>query len=54
MFDNLSLGRNLRGLITDLNIYSAFFTEEDMKAWTTNCNHDDGDIFAWALKKGPV
>ena len=51
MFDNLSLGRNFRGLMTDLNIYSSFFTEEEMKAWTTSCNHDDGDIFSWAPNK---
>ena len=51
LFDNLSLGKNLRGLITDLNIYSGFFTEEEMKAWTTSCKHDDGDIFAWAPNK---
>ena len=47
MFDNLSLGKNLRGLLSDLNIYSKFFTEKEMKAWTTSCNHDKGDIFAW-------
>ena len=29
LFDNLSLGRNFRGLMTDLNIYSVFFTEEE-------------------------
>ena len=51
LFDNLSFGTNLRGLITDINIYSSFFTEKDMKTWTTSCNHDDGDIFAWAPNK---
>ena len=47
MFDVLEFGRNIRGTFTDLNIYSSFFTEEDMKAWTTSCNKDKGDILAW-------
>ena len=51
MFDKLAVGENLRGLMTDVNIYSSFFTEKDMKAWTSSCNYDDGDIFAWAPKK---
>ena len=45
----------MRGLYTDLNIYSSFFTEEDMIAWTTSCDVAEGDIFSWdASKVKPV
>ena len=54
-FANLEIGNNVRGLYTDLNIYSSFFTEEEMIAWTTSCDVAEGDIFSWdASKVKPV
>ena len=42
-FGILEIGNNVRGLYSDLNIYSSFFTEEEMIAWTTSCNVVGGD-----------
>ena len=36
----------MRGLFTDLNIYSSFFNQEEMLAWS-GCDHKLGDIFGW-------
>ena len=46
-FQNLFIGGNLRGLITDLNIYSSYFDEAAMVEWTRGCTQRNGDIFAW-------
>ena len=46
-FDKMKLLSNVRGLFTDLNVYSEFFEEEQMVTWTTGCNHNDGDIYKW-------
>ena len=46
-FKNLLIGKNLRGLLTDLNIYSSFFDDAAMIAWTKGCAQKKGDIFAW-------
>ena len=51
MFDNVEIGHNFRGLFTDLNIYSSFFKEDDMKDWTSGCSQEGGDIFQWAPNK---
>ena len=51
MFEITKIGANLRGMITDLNIYSTHFEEENMVAWTTKCQHQPGDIFSWDVNK---
>ena len=47
LFELVKIGENFRGLFTELNIYSDFFAEEAMIAWTTRCNPEPGDIFTW-------
>ena len=47
LFANTDIGQNMRGLVTDMNIYSRFFTETEMVTWTTNCGQVEGDIYAW-------
>ena len=51
MFEILEVGNNVRGLYSDLNIYSSFFNEEEMIAWTTSCDVAGGDIFSWDISK---
>ena len=51
LFENLKIGENMRGLFTDLHIYSSFFDKEAMIAWTTGCDQKDGDIFKWDKDK---
>ena len=46
-FKNLLIGGNMRGLITDLNIYSFYFEKDAMVDWTRGCAQKKGDIFAW-------
>ena len=41
------IGRNLRGMFTDLNIFSSYFDTEALIRWTTGCDNSKGDIFAW-------
>ena len=41
----------MRGLFTDLNIYSTFFEADQLVEWTTGCQHADGDIFTWDRNK---
>ena len=50
-FENVQIGRNMRGFITDVNIYASFFDENDMIQWTRKCDYPAGDIFAWNTKK---
>ena len=50
-FKNLNIGQNLRGQITDLNVYSSFFDEDAMIEWTTGCKERKGDIFSWDATK---
>ena len=47
LFEDLKIGLNLRGLITDLNIFSKYFSEEEMVTWTKSCQLTKGDIFSW-------
>ena len=51
MFETVLIGKNMRGLFTDLNIYSTFFGEQDMVNWTRGCEHHNGDIFSWDANK---
>ena len=50
-FGNTELGRNLRGLITDVNIYSTFFDEDSTRSLTLSCGEKQGDIFKWDARK---
>ena len=51
LFAIIKLGFNLRGLITDVNIFSEYFDEEAIMSWTNECSHRKGDIFAWEPTK---
>ena len=50
-FEIVQIGKNVRGMITDVNMYESFFSEKDMITWTTSCNQPGGEIFAWDAKK---
>ena len=50
-FEVVKLGQNMRGLMTDVNIYSTFFEEEEMVSWTTGCQQRDGEIYKWDVSK---
>ena len=48
IFENIVLFQNMRGMFTDLNIYSSFFDEKAMIAWTTGCDNKVGEkIYSW-------
>ena len=51
LFENLKIADNMRGMFTDLHIYSSFFEEDAMVDWTTGCDPKDGDIFKWDINK---
>ena len=51
MFTDLRIGKNFRGLITDLQVYDKFFGKLEMKSWTTGCNKENGEIFSLASEK---
>ena len=51
LFDTLTLGINMRGRITDLHIYSEFYEEKELRAWTSSCSRSEGDIFSWDTSK---
>ena len=38
MFANIGMGQNMRGLITDANVFSKYFDEEEILSWTRPCN----------------
>ena len=50
-FKKVSIGKNMRGLYTDLNIYSSYFDDKEMISWTTGCDHTGGEIFTWDKTK---
>ena len=50
-FSKIEIGGNMRGLFTDLNIYSSYFDDKAMADWTAGCFHEDGDIFRWEKDK---
>ena len=50
-FGITQIARNLRGLFTDLNIYSSYFDTDALISWTTACNHKGGEIYAWDTTK---
>ena len=51
IFEITQIGRNFRGLLTDLNIYSTFMDDKDLIKWTTGCEPSGGDIFDWDISK---
>ena len=51
IFESVKIGQSLRGMFTDLQIYSSYFTEEAMINWTRGCQQKSGDIFSWDPKK---
>ena len=46
-FHYMVLGVNMRGFITDLQIYDTFFNEQEMATWTAGCQQLYGKIFSW-------
>ena len=51
LFANTRIGKNLRGSITDLNIFSTFLDDKALIKWTTSCDERGGDIFTWDASK---
>ena len=50
-FDVMLFGWNIRGLITDVQVYNSYFEEDDLKNWTTTCTSSKGEIFSWDKTK---
>ena len=50
-FEMTKLCRNMRGLISDVNIYSTFFDEDSTRSLTLSCGEMQGDIFKWDASK---
>ena len=46
-FKYLQFGFNLRGLITDVQIFDRYLTEEEAITRTTGCQDQKGEIFSW-------
>ena len=46
-FEHTRLAHNLRGSLTDVQIYDSYFDEERMISRTKACDVEPGDIFAW-------
>ena len=50
-FEEVNIARNMRGMLTDLHIYSSYFTDDAMVSWTTSCTDEYGDIINWNKDK---
>ena len=50
-FGRVILGRNFRGLFTDLHIYDKFSDEAMLGQLSTNCKRKKGEIFSWDSNK---
>ena len=46
-FKYLQFGLNFRGMITDVQIFDKFLTEEEQISRTTGCDNKKGEIFSW-------
>ena len=46
-FKYLQFGINFRGMITDVQIFDKFLTEEEQISRTTGCDNKKGEIFSW-------
>ena len=51
IFESVVLGINMRGLMTDFNLYSSYFSPEEMISWTSNCQKRPGEVFNWNINK---
>ena len=47
LFEHTRLGHNLRGSLTDLQIYDSFYDEGRMISRTKTCEEEPGEIFTW-------
>ena len=50
-FEKISLANNLRGLITDVQLYNTYMDVEKLAAQTKNCDNKPGEIFSWDANK---
>ena len=50
-FENIRFGWNMRGSLTDLQIYPTFFDESNLISLTTSCGGKGGEIFTWDKAK---
>ena len=49
-FEEIFFGRNMRGLIADVQIYNKYMDEKTLAAQTKGCNNKPGEIFSWDTK----
>ena len=50
-FENISFGSNMRGLITDLQVYDFYLDDKELAAQAQGCDNKPGEIFSWDAKK---
>ena len=50
-FDLIQLGWNMRGLITDIQVYDEHKDGDFLSSWTSQCGNKPGNIFSWNQKK---
>lgn len=48
-FNMIRIGANMRGLMTDIQVYNEFYNIDDMVTWTTSCPGTKGEIFDWDI-----
>ena len=49
--EKLRIGSNMRGLITDVQIYDSYFDAEKLAAHRRGCNNQPGQILSWDAQK---
>ena len=50
-FEQIHLGFNMRGRITDLQIFSEHMDGKFLSDWTSKCIGKKGNIFSWKKEK---
>ena len=50
-FNLMQFGWNMRGRMTDLQIFNEFLDHNESIAWTTSCTQKEGQVFNWDKKK---
>ena len=50
-FGAILFGYNMRGYITDVQIFNSFYEDASQISWTTACNDKQGEIFSWNPNK---
>ena len=50
-FEHIRIGANMRGLLTDVQVYNKYFNEDKIISWTTSCPGSEGEIFNWDRTK---